>query len=225
MAHETDWFETFAFLAGISSPPGPPGNTSRDGVNLWPALSGSSATHRTEVLIADWVLRVGDYKLVAGADQFFAPPERNRSLWYDGWLRDCVLGSNGGWMTPPADPTSTQTVCPIDAYTRPPKSPGPTYRNWRCPEDAGPGRVVNQSIDLWLCSVPCSPETPCLYNLASDPYEHTDVAAGNPAVVAEMMQRLTALQATYVQPETLTDNGRFCAVAATRGGFLGPWLD
>jgi len=69
--------------------------------------------------------------------------------------------------------------------------------------------------------------SPCLYNLAADPFEHTDVAAANAAIVAKLSNRLRELQAQFYPTEKslLPDNGKFCAWAAHRGGFLGPFLD
>jgi hypothetical protein len=69
---------------------------------------------------------------------------------------------------------------------------------------------------------------PCLYNLTDDPFERRDIAIEKPAVLAKLKTRLIELQqGYYVQTprSVLRDNGYFCEAAATRGGFVGPWLD
>ena len=51
--HSTDWFATFARLAGVAPPDG------IDGVDAWDALRDPAAAHRSEALITDHILRSG----------------------------------------------------------------------------------------------------------------------------------------------------------------------
>ena len=84
--HETDWFATFAALAGAPLP-----RYGIDGRNVWPTLTTGRA-HRTEALIGDHILRVGRYKLIAGGGS----NETEGEGWRKGFLRDCMLGTQGG---------------------------------------------------------------------------------------------------------------------------------
>ena len=111
--HTTDWFATFAKLAGATLPGVGDPSLEIDGIDAWPVLStarnfsssveledsatGPAVAKRTEVLIADHILRVGPWKYVAGGD---------RQKWSAGFDRDCMLGTGGGWLSPPADPSN-----------------------------------------------------------------------------------------------------------------------
>ena len=55
LLHETDWFATLAYLAGATPP------SDLDGINVWNTLEDphSATPHRTEVLVADHILRSG----------------------------------------------------------------------------------------------------------------------------------------------------------------------
>ena len=65
---------------------------------------------------------------------------------------------------------------------------------------------------------------PCLYNVASDPTEHHNVASENPALVAELQKRLAAEAATIWHRKIKPDDPECMKKAWARGGFLGPWL-
>ena len=90
------------------------------------------------------------------------------------------------------------------------------------------------SIDVWLCSDPCTAEHPCLWDLETDPLERAEISQSQPAVVASMLARLRALQNSFANTTeggsgTLQDNGRFCEVlnlteVAGFGVFLAPWM-
>jgi len=64
----------------------------------------------------------------------------------------------------------------------------------------------------------------CLFDLALDPTEHSNVAAQNPDVVVRMRARILALNATAYLPERGVDNGGACRAAIARGLVFGPWL-
>ena len=217
IVHETDWLVTFAVLAGVVFPL----NTKHDGQNFWPTLLDPGVPHRTEVLVSDKILRVGQYKLVTGASH--GPDPRN---WYIGNLKGCMLGTGGGWMAPSPNRTAT---CPGDIYTT-----AACRSCLGCPEDESTEHPVTTKVDLWLCSDPCTDATPCLWDLQADPFERDEISASNPTVVASMLARLHELQKGFLGDNVtssgmLTDNGRFCEVLnATEvpglGVFVAPWM-
>ena len=112
---ESDWFATFRALAGLptitTTAP-----LSIDGRDVWPNLvDPASSPHRGplgEVLIAEHVLRQGNFKLISGT---------GNESWTNGMLRDCMLGTGGGWLLPPIKGNGNQCH-PLDVYTRPPES-------------------------------------------------------------------------------------------------------
>lgn len=79
----------------------------------------------------------------------------------------------------------------------------------------------------------CPPSAPCLFDLAADPTEHTDVSAQFPDVYASMMAEFKALEATY-HPSPINppeDNAGLCAAAnsakARNNGklYVMPWRE
>ena len=65
----------------------------------------------------------------------------------------------------------------------------------------------------------------CLFNIYADPHETVDVAAQQPAVLAEMRARLAQLQAGAYSPLRGPDHPEACNVSAAKwGGFVGPFL-
>tara|TARA_B110000208_G_scaffold60322_1_gene78553 strand:- start:267 stop:2114 length:1848 start_codon:yes stop_codon:yes gene_type:complete len=217
IVHEVDWYATLIALAGAPAPP------LLDGVNVWPTLVDPTKPHRTEALISDRILRVGKWKLVTGASS-----RAGRTGWCTGELKGGMLGTGGGWITPPLNKTN---MIPGDIYTT-----GGKTDLLGCPEDA-PAKTqfpVSDPVDLWLCSAACTDLTPCLWDVSEggDPYEREEVAAKNPDVVKTMLARLHELQAGFAANATsgtLVDNGKFCEVLlATEvkgfGVFVGPWM-
>ena len=70
------------------------------------------------------------------------------------------------------------------------------------------------------CGIPSSPPVGkggCLFNVLSDPTEHDDVAASNPAIVQAMYARILELQQTAFTPNRGSDDGSACRAA------LGKW--
>jgi len=66
----------------------------------------------------------------------------------------------------------------------------------------------------------------CLFELVDDPLEQRDVAAQNPAVVAQLTARLAAWQAGVFDPDRGAEDPRCCqAVRKLYRGFLGPFVD
>eukprot|EP01052_Picozoa_sp_SAG31_P017274 SAG31_NODE_1174_length_9538_cov_3.152453_15_plen_227_part_00 len=217
IAHETDWFATFASLAGASLQK----VRHLDGIDMWSALRTSNATfHRKEALISDKILRVGKWKLVVGGTS-----GRDPQNWWASNLKGCMLGTGGGWLVPNPNRTAS---CPGDIYTS---------SNCRdclgCPDDERTINAVTDAVDLWLCSDPCTMESPCLWNLEADPLEEHEIAKANPSVVSEMVGRLRSIYEISFSNGTssgdLIDNGEFCSVlngteVAGLGVFLAPWM-
>ena len=179
-----------------------------------PTFIDPTVIHRNDALISGNILRQGKWKLVTGSADKLGP-----TAWYVGMLKGCMLGTRGGWIVPPTNKTNT---CPGDIYTT-----SGRHALLGCPSDV-PLKTnisVTSPVDLWLCSVPCTPETPCLWDLEADPYERTDVSSENPSVVTTMLLKLQSYQQNFSNATTIRDNGKFCAAINNRSGFLGPWID
>ena len=218
IVHEVDWYATFSALAGVAPP------RLLDGINVWPTLLDPSKAHRAEALISDRILRVGKWKLVTGASS-----HAGRTSWCIGELKGGVLGTGGGWITPPRNKSNN---VPGDIYTH-----GGNPGLLGCPEDANKTAFpLADPIDLWLCSDACTDATPCLWDVSDggDPYERNEVSKANPMVARSMLARLHELQAGFFPANatssgSLVDNGKFCdALLATAvdglGVFVGPWM-
>ena len=79
--------------------------------------------------------------------------------------------------------------------------------------------------DKWLCSTPCTPQSPCLFDVENDLGERVDLAGQMPEMVQRMLARLRELQKGFWSAPMMQDNGRFCAQMETNGGFYGPWIN
>ena len=64
----------------------------------------------------------------------------------------------------------------------------------------------------------------CLFELASDPTEHVDVAATEPAALAMLKARMAAMQPLLFQPDRGSKDERACDQVRLNGGFYGPWI-
>ena len=189
-------------------------------MDFWPTLLNLSTPHRNEVLISDYILRVGAWKLVAGTNRGNATSSLH---WRTGMLKGCVLGTGGGWLYPPNNSTNR---CPHDIYTG--------GKGIGCADDGPGGRNRTQwplkdPVDEWLCSDPCTPLHPCLWNVETDPEERQEVSSFHPDIVQSMLQRLKQLQAGFRGATEVSDNGKFCDAAKARarpgvGPVIGPWL-
>ena len=134
---------------------------------------------------------------------------------HDRWLCSNPLNGTASIILdrfPPHFPSSTQTPCTsCDVST------------WASDVDWGVRSDVVS--ELGPTSGPCSAETPCLWDVDGDVSERHEVAAENPAVVAQMVERLRVLSAQFeVDPPLQGSNDDFCAHVQARGGFLGPWM-
>lgn len=242
--HTTDWFATFAALSGASLPSPDDPSLAINGIDAWPVFTAVArdgnrtmdsndrfvdAGARQEALIADNILRAGNWKLVTGGD---------RKGWANGFCRDCMLGTGGGWLTPPDDQTNNTNLCPLDIYTRAPKDGANATGELGCaPNDVhkDPGLTpVTSPVDKWLCGPAkkdgvgthgsCTPQQPCLWDVVADPAERQEVARSNPKVVATLTARLAELSKGFAPDADFNETGDFCAAAKLRNGFCGPWV-
>eukprot|EP01043_Picozoa_sp_COSAG02_P053435 COSAG02_NODE_5897_length_3954_cov_1.799274_3_plen_781_part_00 len=261
--HTVDWYATFAGLASAPLPAPSDPSLAINGIDAWPALMASrpgldsshatifraqaadwlegDAPLRTEALLADGILRVGKWKLVIGGDQKTKGSP---------FLRDCTIGTDGGWLSPPSDRSSNHNLCPSELYTRSPKGHTGLAENttlgctwsWGFHKHGFTRYIgftnATDAADAWLCGPsefegPCTPEHPCLWDVVSDPSERREVAAANPKVVARLMARLTELAKGFAPMNSTTvfptGGSDFCKAAAARthGGrqFCGPWYE
>jgi len=70
-----------------------------------------------------------------------------------------------------------------------------------------------------------SPAGGCLFNLRSDPGEHADLAAAEPARFAAMMATFSSLNASYHPPAANppSDEAGLCAAALAADRIAKPW--
>ena len=65
---------------------------------------------------------------------------------------------------------------------------------------------------------------PCLYDVQTDKTEHEDVAAANPAALAKLLARWSALGTGYHPPPNPNkQDAVYCAALANNRGFVAPW--
>ena len=175
--HISDWYGTFAKLAGADPSDDHEGVPSVDSVDQWPMISsyssnghghgnsdddkngGNVGSTTREIFAGSGVLIQGDWKLIAagaGADKWSGP-----------------------------------------MYPKVPATEKPT--------------------------VSCSAKKPCLFNVVQDPSERHEVAAKNPALVANMTARLNELMKGVFEGHgpNITSQ-QVCAMTAKNGGYLTP---
>jgi hypothetical protein len=125
IVHETDWAVTILRLAERASADHRGGRVTTedeylgyamDGVDQWPAMCSAmtgtpiSPPPRTQALLAHNILRRGPWKLIAGSGT-------DNQTWDQGMLRDCMLGTGGGWDRPPTVAgNGTVGICPTSIY-------------------------------------------------------------------------------------------------------------
>lgn len=180
-----------------------------DGLNMWPMLSSGAASPRTEVAIgaADIVnvgkgtvvqalLRADGYKLIIGA------------LDQNMWQSPSYPNASTNWPETPYH-------CGVP--TTPPTGKG--------------GCLFNVCVRAGLlpsvsdCRNNTSPLLPPPRGRLTDPTEHDDIAAGNPAIVKELYTRILEIQKTVYSPDRGADNGLACKAAVQKwGGFWGPFV-
>jgi hypothetical protein len=91
-----------------------------------------------------------------------------------------------------------------------------------------PNASTNWDDVPYHCGVPSTPPVGkggCLFNILTDPTEHDDIAAANPAIVAEMYARILELQKTAFSPDRGHVTPLACDAATEKWlGFWGPFV-
>ncbi len=168
-----------------------------DGVSLVSVLNGSVAVTepvRSELWIADDVLRVGDYKLITGTGAAGT---------------SCMIGIGGQPVAAANDPNDLNSTCGSSKCTGNETDPSDILicSQCKCPGyKPGPG---------------C---TPCLFNVNLDPSEMINLANNNAAKVAEMTARIQELAKGKWRPTYPPDDmAAACDAMVAAGGFFVPW--
>jgi hypothetical protein len=213
IVHATDWLPTL--VAGVAGLPLNNETLSRpciacdravaplDGANQWPMFSNGAASARTEVLLdlqatVCWpraascdvpgmgALRIGKWKLVHGHTAVWSKATNSAD--------QCVArsGTAASKATLPITANTSAPWCP-NGWIPPPSTTD--YQLPQPPTDAGcPGGKLP-------CTFPATSRylagSTFLFDVVSDPFEHHDVAAENPAVVAKLMQRLQQFNSSH----------------------------
>lgn len=178
LVHVSDLYATLLTLAGVPVDDGQWAPV--DGLDMWPYLSGASATSPRTLIVHEHslfgapgeastgALRVGDWKLIVGVEGAA------------GWYGD----SSSGHFTPPR---------------------------------SGPPQNTSATA--------CSPTTPCLFNIALDPEERKDVAAENPALVAQLLATFRGFDTAHHPPREKphSNASACCAASKAAGDVLSPW--
>jgi hypothetical protein len=214
IVHVTDWLPTL--VAGVAGLPLDNETLGRpciacdravaplDGANQWPMFSSGAASARTEVLLdlqatVCWngahtscdvpgmgVLRIGKWKLVHGHTAVWSKATESAD--------QCVARSGT------AAPKST---IPITANTSAPWCPNgwippPSTTDYQLPQPPTDAGCPSGKLP---CKFPATSRylvgSTFLFDVVLDPFEHHDVAAENPAVVAKLMQRLQQFNSSH----------------------------
>lgn len=195
--HLVDLHATVIDLAGgVAAQPS--GVAPVDGVSLVGVLNGSiklSEPVRTELWIADDVLRQDQWKLISGAGV---------------GRESCMLGIGGRPVAAANDPNNLTTTCGTLSCHDKQLSPIDAEICYGC-------KCVSYNLTDPSCR-------PCLYDVVSDPGEFTNLASQNPERVAAMFARVLELQKSTVTPNyPPSDATAACAAMVAAGGFYVPW--
>lgn len=196
--HVSDWWPTFASLAGLDAVDdfGP---TPVDGVDQSAAiLSGSASPPRTEAVL-DHLMHC-----VPG-------PGYDASQCVRGQTPDFPAGhypnhTTGALLTVDGGKIYKLVVGPAQQAT--------WYGHW----------PRNSTVPPYPKFVDCWPN-PCLYDLTADPTEHRNLASVEPAMLKQMLLRFGDLASTYHPPKRNppSDAVGVCAAVKANAGFLQPW--
>ena len=211
LVHISDWYPTFATLAG-ASPVDTPVIDGKprpiDGVNVWPLLTGATLSQPRAITVVTEVSAIEVAQGTAG-----------------GWRGGGGDGPRLWKLIVLAGQSNTNTMAGEQLNgTRP-------CLGGRQPDPPQPGRtdpIVNGPAydeHSHACAV-CNATVPCLFDVLSDPGETTNVAAQHRDVVARLSAAIAAANAAVYTNGTLDDEAlaAYERVAPSQhwGGFLGP---
>ena len=85
------------------------------------------------------------------------------------------------------------------------------------PPRSGPAQNTSASA--------CSASVPCLFNIAQDPEERSDVAGANPALVAQLLATFRSYDKEHHPPQAqpVRNKAACCAASKAAGDVLAPW--
>ena len=236
-----DWLPTIAFgIAGVDPAeamvpkhayqPAPP---PLDGMDVWTSLSTGAPSPRTSALLyldpfncyagqepiacmvpGQGALRVGNYKVISGHVSAYQG-KTNASAQF--------CGEHDGQHSPntipiPVTAATSPPFCPT-GWVPPPGTPGMTVVP--PPEESGAGGSCTSTPCLMPPTSPFFTGGVWLFDVVNDPFETTNLAASMPALTAQLLAQLQAINGTNI-PQAASGNDPASA-PSNFGGVWTPW--
>ena len=209
LIHVSDWYSTIASFFGVD-PADASGPTPVTGLDMLPYVTGKVSTSpRTEVVHDHLMHCVDDGREPVPAVCHAA-----------GQTPDFPAGhypnhTTGGLtqLEPQADGAATKMWKLLIG----PAQQASWYGRFS-PNGTSPVGKYSQYVD-------CAPPKVCLFELLSDPGEHTNLAEQQPAVLAKLLARFKALEKEYHPPKANPpdDAAGYCTAVAKTRGYVAPW--
>lgn len=211
LVHISDWYPTFAKLAGASPVDSPViGGAARpiDGADVWPLLTGKTTSQPRAVTV---VTEVSAIEVVdeASPDVEGDGGKGQRRFW-----KLIVLAGQSNTYTKAGEQVNGTAPC-LAARQPDPPQPGRTD-----PIVNGPAHDEHARA----CAV-CNATAPCLFDVLSDAQETTNVAALHPDIVARLSKAIAAANAAVFTNGSLGDGALAAYTKVDEshwGGFDGP---
>ena len=199
--HLADWYGTFAALAGVDQHDSKAAANALpevDSVNLWPWLSGQ---RNLDEPTRDY-LQISANTLIDAVQGY-----------------KIITGADMKNIRPPSSPhqLNFNYVAPGYVGTNQMRESYKLTQEGKLPEG-----LMQEYVDA--TSLDCSPDTPCLFNVRSDPTEAQQLSGGEFEAKKEVMTRaLAALNEGFFEPERGHGEVPGCLVLHQAGGVYGPW--